>query len=107
MRFRHGPAVEVWRGVEDRHGDRTDTLALVVEHVGVQWKTSQDVGERGGRPVTTATLIFDHTPDIRPRDVIVIRGIPGRWHTEGRVRPVESPLTGWAPGALLDVMEVD
>ena len=108
MKFKHGSTVEVWRAsTTDRYGDRTEELVGTIGQVGVQWKTSADVGDRGGRPVTTATLIFDHTPDIKPGDVLVIRGIPGRWHTEGRVMPVESPFTGWTPGSTLNVREVD
>lgn len=106
MKFKHGSTIEVWRGGSDRYGDRTDALVGTIDQVGVKWGSSADVGDRGGRPVTTATLVFDHTPDIRPADILVIRGIPGKWHTEGRVQPVESPFTGWKPGATLNIEEV-
>ncbi|GAC81228.1 hypothetical protein SAMN04488550_4126 [Gordonia malaquae] len=107
MKFRHGSTVEVWRGTRNRDGDRSLALAASIEHVGVQWGASTETSDRGPRSVTTATLIFDHTPDIGADDTIIIRGIPGKWNAVGRVLPVESPFTGWRPGSTLSIKEVD
>ena len=107
MRFKHGSTVEVWRGQRNRDGDRILALVACIEHVGVQWGGSTETSDRGPRTVTTATLIFDHTPEIRPDDTIILRGIPGTWNVTGRLAPSESPFTGWTPGATLAITEVN
>lgn len=107
MMFKHGATVEVWRGVRNRDGDRSLSLADTICHVGVQWGSSTETGDRGPRATTVATLIFDHTPDIRPDDTLILRGVPGKWNAQGRVLPVESPFTGWKPGSTLAIKEVD
>lgn len=114
MNFTHGETVTRQRGmaVTDPYSgtasgiDWTTPNELTIDGCGFNpGDSSEPVQTARGAVVTTPEVYAPADADVLPGDRLVVRGYT--FEVDGRPKRWISPFTGWAPGLVIALKEVD
>jgi hypothetical protein len=105
IRLRATPAADPYSGVIDQL-DWSTPSRLVIDGCGVAPTSSTEpLRDNRSEVISRIDIYVPYGADIRALDRLVVAGVT--WHVDGDPAAWRSPLTGWAPGAVVSCTRVE